>query len=359
VDAVAHTLESSATRSVIREVNNTTSRRLGLHGGGDHDWGGFRQLPPDPIAPRATGLFTSQSNGLLTGTQGNVQYRLDADGTIFHLEWDNPFVGDNEALCRVEGPNADFYATASVTGGGNTSAHMRYPVGEKADASPRQRDWRVCPACTLLVCSLEHGPCAARPRGITRAPGDVGDVIAAPDGEGSRPAGMDTRRPGSIGDVVRDEARPRPAGIDDRPPSGLGDVVRDETPADPATAGMPLFGEHEAAGDVLHLPYGVPGPNREGGWRKCRHCRALFFGGGGATGVCPGRRGGHAAEDEGPDFQLAYEMPARPSQQDNWRFCDKCLGLFLYPQNADGVCPAGEHHNPYPGHPDNYVLDRV
>lgn len=82
------------------------------------------------------------------------------------------------------------------------------------------------------------------------------------------------------------------------------------------------------------------------GWRKCGHCKGLFYDGYEGKGACPGnpRRatgvgadgapiysgGGHGAEPGGPDFLLAFDMPPRPGQQNDWRFCDRCLGLFFY-----------------------------
>ena|SRR5215204_6069172 len=39
--------------------------------------------------------------------------------------------------------------------------------------------------------------------------------------------------------------------------------------------------------------------------------------------------------------------------QDNWRYCNKCQGLFFGP-NSQGVCPAGGAHSNVPS--GNYVL---
>lgn len=108
------------------------------------------------------------------------------------------------------------------------------------------------------------------------------------------------------------------------------------------------------------------------GWRKCGHCKGLFYDGYEGKGACPGnpRRatgvgadgapiysgGGHGAEPGGPDFLLAFDMPPRPGQQNDWRFCDRCLGLFFLPHNADADCPAGGIHH---AHHFNYVLDHT
>ena len=339
IDAAAGTIERNATRSVILEVNNTSSRRLSILGGGDHDWGGFRKLPPETIPPRSHAEFTSQSNSPLTGTEGSVQYGVDDEGTVFHLEWSNPFVGDNACLCRVEGAHADFYATNSITGGGNTAAHMRFILGENADASKRDPDWRTCLHCKTLFYAREEGFCPARPRGVVSAPTDA------------------TRENAQV------PGQPLPGGLQSGPRGGPWIEQGGTEPLpDPATAGMEMFFGHEAAGYTFQLPYGIPGPNRMEGWRRCRHCVGLFYAGGEGAGNCPGRRGGHEVLDEWLEYVLPFGVPPReaplsdlPAQQGDWRFCDRCFGLFYYPQNEDAVCAAGDRHH---AASDGYVLDR-
>lgn len=310
IEAVSGLLD--APRSAVLEVNNATSQVLRLQGVGDHDWGGFREAPPFEIQPEATGLFTSESNRPLTGTQGNVQYEVGGDGTVFHLEWNIPFMGGNESLCRVQGTNVDYYVTRYTASGGNTRVHMRYMIGEKARANPKTGpDWQTCGKCRILVSVLDEGRCAARPLGVQSAP---------------------SRR-------MRDLIQGRSPG-----PDGPGE----------ATAATELFGKHEPTGYVFRLPFGVHGPNREGAWRTCAHCRGLFFDGWAPKGACPGRRGGHVAEGGGHEFRLVHGVRLAPLQQDNWRFCEKCYGLFYLPHNADAVCAGGGNHQ---GRPENYLLD--
>jgi hypothetical protein len=293
----------------------------------------------------------------LEGTSGNVQYRVDDEGTLFHLEWDNPLVGENECDCRVEGLHSDFYLVDHDNGGGNTGAKMRFLLGEWADANRKESDWRTCGRCKTLVFALDEGHCAAHPRGIVSAPsGDLGDLIAAPSH-----SGVESAPSGGFGDLIAAPSAPSHPGIESAP-HDFSQVIQGHTEdpsqaTDPRTAGMPLFGKHEVAGDTFQLPYGVPGPNREGGWRRCGYCKGVFFNGEeDIRGVCPGRRGGHEPEPSGFEFQLRYGVAPEPSQQDNWRFCDKCYGLFFLPHNADGICPASGSHHAYS---DNYVLDRT
>lgn len=329
IDAVSNLLD--APRSVLLEVNNTTSQLLRIEGSGDHDWGVFRDNPPFEISPGTSAVFSSQSDRPLTGTQGNVRYHVDDEGTIFHLEWNVPFVGGNESHCRVEGRRAGWYIANSITGGGNTRAPMRYMIGEGARANKKSSpDWRTCAKCKLLCFALDDGHCAGHPLGITSAPSD---------------------------DMLRQAQAPRtplPGGLQRRRLGGEGSPP--PPPPPPETAAMPLFGKHDAAGHSFCLPFGVSGPNREGGWRTCAHCRALFWAASEPQGVCPGRRGGHVVEAGAHEFQLVRGVPPGPLQQDNWRFCDKCYGLFYFPHNADAACPAGADHHAH-GPSGSYVLD--
>jgi hypothetical protein len=351
IDAATHTIDSNATRSVVLEINNTTSRTLILYGK-DHDHGDFRELPPDAIPPRTSRLFTSQNGHPLEGTSGNVQYRVDDDGTLFHIEWDNPLVGENECDCRVDGAHIDFYLVDHVNGGGNTGAKMRFLLGERADTNKKESDWRTCGRCKTLVFALDDGHCAAHDLGIVAAPSDYDDVIARPSD-----TGVETAPPGGFGGLIAG-GRPSHAGVEAAPsPEMLDQVQRHTGPdPDPRTAGMEQFGKHEPAGYTFQLPYGFPGPNREEGWRKCAHCKGLFYDGEDSKGVCPGRRGGHQAESNGHEIQLRLGVPPDPSQQSDWRFCDQCFGLFYLPHNADGICLAGGSHH---ANSDSYVLDRA
>lgn len=335
IDAVSSILD--APRSVVLEVNNTTSRPLILRDIGDHDWGAFRD-PPDPsgIPPGTTGLFTSQSDRPLTGTQGHVKYHVDNEGTLFHLEWNVPYAGANESLCRVEGGRENYYITKYSTGGGNTKVRMRFMIGERARLNPKSSpDWRTCGNCKTLFFALDEGHCAARPLGIESAPSDFFKHVIHGHTEG-HPAGDQEHA-----------AHGHPAG---------------HLPGVDPSGGSQLFGKHEAVGYYFRLTFGDPsrpilrGPNRQEDWRTCVHCKVLFYNGWHTKGVCPGRRDGHMAEAEGLEFQLVYALPPGPSQQDNWRFCDKCCGLFFLPHNADAVCPAGGNHH---ANSSSYVLDHV
>ena len=76
------------------------------------------------------------------------------------------------------------------------------------------------------------------------------------------------------------------------------------------------------------------------GWRWCKKCQALFFGGH-QHGVCPAG-GAHDPSASG-GYTLVWESPYQEPQR-NWRWCRKCEGLF-HTGLGMGVCPAGGTHD--------------
>ncbi|MEU7987473.1 hypothetical protein AB0B56_21645 [Streptosporangium canum] len=304
IDTVSKIL-ADASRSAVIEVNNATSRTLRRLRSA-HAHGVFAKLPADSIGPFQSDVFGSKSSegSIATGTTGLIVYGLDDEGTALKISWVVPFIGGNEARAEVTGPNAGFYVCRGEISGGNKKVAARFAIGENAALSPRVSDWRTCGECKTLFFALDAGRC---PGNVTRG---------------------------------------------QRPPIVIGE--------DGQLLNEPRYGAHQAAGLVFRLPFGVPGPNRESGWRKCARCKALFFDGfEDKKGACPkwsAPRPGHVAEAGGHDFLLPFDMPLRPGQQNDWRFCDRCFVLFYWPHNADGNCAAGGRHHP---HPFNYVLDHL
>jgi hypothetical protein len=82
-------------------------------------------------------------------------------------------------------------------------------------------------------------------------------------------------------------------------------------------------------------------------WRWCDKCQGLFFGGGQAESNCPGG-GTHAdpAQSGSGNYSLPHQAPPSPSRQSEWRWCNKCQGLFYGPAATMSSCPAGGTHSP-------------
>jgi hypothetical protein len=76
-------------------------------------------------------------------------------------------------------------------------------------------------------------------------------------------------------------------------------------------------------------------------WRWCNKCQGLFFGGHQTSGCCPAG-GGHNWEGS-RNYTLNYASEIGTGQSD-WRFCHKCEGLF-FGLGGGTQCPAGGGHD--------------
>ena len=91
------------------------------------------------------------------------------------------------------------------------------------------------------------------------------------------------------------------------------------------------------------LAAGIPagGDKGQGDWRFCNKCSGLFYDGYNEKGRCPAG-GSHVAQ--GFDFILPFNTPAESDTQKDWRFCNKCNGMFYDGYDQKGRCPAGGGH---------------
>jgi hypothetical protein len=91
------------------------------------------------------------------------------------------------------------------------------------------------------------------------------------------------------------------------------------------------------------LAAGIPAGGDKGqtDWRFCNKCNGLFYDGYPQKGRCPAD-GGHVAQ--GFNFVLPFNTPAAPDTQTAWRFCNKCNGMFYDGYSQKGRCPAGGGH---------------
>ncbi len=84
-----------AARSVNVKFNNETD--LAMHRTYvklDHGVWCENDLPPETIDPHSSGTWCSESNGFMTGTEGEAIYNLDNVGLV-KVTWDNPYSGHN------------------------------------------------------------------------------------------------------------------------------------------------------------------------------------------------------------------------------------------------------------------------
>lgn len=75
-------------------------------------------------------------------------------------------------------------------------------------------------------------------------------------------------------------------------------------------------------------------------WRFCLKCNGMFFGGY-TEGRCAA---GGSHSRQGFNFSLPYGVPGTPTAQPGWRFCMKCCSLF-FGGYGGGRCAAGGSHS--------------
>ncbi|MFG1921747.1 hypothetical protein [Cryptosporangium sp. NPDC048952] len=112
----------------------------------------------------------------------------------------------------------------------------------------------------------------------------------------------------------------------------------------------PTGGRHTAVDSWNYIVPFVDVPGLQRNWRWCRKCQGMFFSGNANTGVCPAG-GGH------DDYQsFDYRIGRSPVGQPNWRWCQNCQGLF-YGDVAASRCPVGGRHSTAGS--GNYVLASI
>lgn len=77
-------------------------------------------------------------------------------------------------------------------------------------------------------------------------------------------------------------------------------------------------------------------------WRWCNKCQGLWFAGNATQGKCPAG-GAHTKTGSG-NYSLVHAATIAPGQS-NWRWCKKCQGLWFAGNTTAGKCPAGGTHS--------------
>ena len=115
--------EISSSRSVKIFVTNSTSKAITC-GRAVLDGGEWASYPPNAIAPGSTESWRTQSNGMMTGTEGNATFIVAGAGEL-SIRWNNPYWGSNDYSCtapagygctRTGGSGNDSTITVTLTG---------------------------------------------------------------------------------------------------------------------------------------------------------------------------------------------------------------------------------------------------
>jgi hypothetical protein len=92
----------------------------------------------------------------------------------------------------------------------------------------------------------------------------------------------------------------------------------------------------------MRCPDNTPGQKD---WRWRNKCQGMFYSANLSTGYCPAL-GGHAYGTSG-EYRLKTTPPLTTGQGE-WGWCQKCQGLFYAGTQgftAAGICPAGNQHD--------------
>ncbi|KAK4163772.1 hypothetical protein QBC43DRAFT_335182 [Cladorrhinum sp. PSN259] len=110
--------ESGCARSInIILINKSDQQLIWDDSGIDH---GVRKVTaPDFIQPRAHGHWMLESNGMLTGCEGWMHWKVGQHGPMLKVNYDNPYDGSNEHNCWVHPQENTLYKVEKTGGGGN------------------------------------------------------------------------------------------------------------------------------------------------------------------------------------------------------------------------------------------------
>jgi len=136
----------------------------------------------------------------------------------------------------------------------------------------------------------------------------------------------------------------------------------DNTPG--ARPSCPAGGMHDQAGSTNYsiAANGDIKPTAKSlvqhNWRWCSKCEGLYFvkNNGVSFGVCP-RDGGQHKFAFSANYVITFINPNSLPGQDNWRWCNKCQGLFFAGNHTPGSCPAGGMHDQAGS--GNYIMARA
>ncbi|MGN6107956.1 MAG: aegerolysin family protein [Kofleriaceae bacterium] len=113
----------NAARSTIVKITNNSSATLFLGSATlSHGIWSDNMYPPQQIQPGASIQFASESQGFMTGTEGNALYTAivltdtSKNGSM-SLHWDNPYAGSN-----AYGHSEPWFLNVSTSGGSGNNA---------------------------------------------------------------------------------------------------------------------------------------------------------------------------------------------------------------------------------------------
>jgi endonuclease/exonuclease/phosphatase family metal-dependent hydrolase len=110
-------------------------------------------------------------------------------------------------------------------------------------------------------------------------------------------------------------------------------------------------------------PQGNLQGNYQREWRICDNCQGLFYGPYMGNSICPATNGNHHFPRDSPNYFLLHDLSSSRYFQSDWRYCDRCKGLYYGPYLEKSHCPANDNgrgpHTYIEGGSFNYLLPIV
>jgi len=111
-----------------------------------------------------------------------------------------------------------------------------------------------------------------------------------------------------------------------------------------------------ATGAVLAAAPASPAQASQDFWRWCHQCQGLWYGFNNTPGMCPARgNAGHSYAGSG-NYTLPTTQDLSWGQPD-WRWCNRCQGLWYSANRTFGACPAGPGGHHWDPDADDYAPD--
>ena len=109
----------------------------------------------------------------------------------------------------------------------------------------------------------------------------------------------------------------------------------------------PMGGNHDHTGSGNYaLRFANTGHPGQTNWRWCNKCMGLAFAGNGPPRKCPmGGNHDHTGSGNYELVQYAANDVKGTQIQDNWRWCNKCMGLAFAGNGPPRKCPMGGNHD--------------
>ncbi|RGD58263.1 Crystal protein ET79 [Kitasatospora xanthocidica] len=91
---------TSASRSTSINLTNNSGKLL-TRSGASLQWGIWsdNMMPPSMVQPGVTAKWASESEGVMTGTEGEVSFNVAGEQNQVKVHWNNPYWGSNGYSC--------------------------------------------------------------------------------------------------------------------------------------------------------------------------------------------------------------------------------------------------------------------